>query len=193
MGAKQDPPILSFTSREVWEQWLGEQHATSSGLWLKIAKKESGIATVCYADTLEVAICYGWIDGQKGAFDGEYWLQRFTPRASRSKWSKVNREKAVALIEAGRMGPAGYREVERAKEDGRWDAAYDAQSSATVSDDLRRELEKNDRARDFFASLDSRNRYTILYRVQDAKKPEARARRTEKYVAMLSEQEKLYP
>ena len=189
----KDLPIVPFASRDAWEAWLEEHHAASDGLWLKIAKKGSGIETVSYAEALEVALCYGWIDGQKASFDQDYWLQRFTPRRPRSKWSKVNRQKATELIEAGRMKPAGLREVERAKADGRWEAAYDAQSTATVPADLSRALEKDDRAREFFAKLDSRNRYAILYRIQDAKRPETRARRIEKYVAMLSEQKKLYP
>src|SRR3712207_46084 len=193
MTTKPDLPIIPFASRDEWEAWLEVQHATSSGLWLKIAKKGSGLETVSYAEALESALCYGWIDGQKASFDDQYWLQRFTPRRARSKWSKVNRQKATELIERGELKPAGLREVERAKADGRWDAAYDAQSTATVPDDLRRELEKNEVAREFFATLYSRNRYAILYQIQDAKRPETRARRIAKYVAMLSEREKLYP
>ena len=162
-------------------------------MWLKIAKKGSGIETVSYAEALEAALCYGWIDGQKASFDENYWLQRFTPRKPKSKWSKVNRQKATELIERGQMKAAGLREVERAKVDGRWEAAYDAQSTATVPDDLRRELENNDKAREFFATLDSRNRYAILYQIQDAKRPEPRAGRIAKYVALLTEQKNLYP
>lgn len=193
MTIKPDMPMIPFASRGAWEAWLDEQHAASDGLWLKIAKKGSGIETVTFAEALDVALCYGWIDSQRGGFDERFFLQRFTPRRPRSKWSKVNRAKVTKLIEAGEMKPAGRREVERAKADGRWDAAYDAQSTATAPDDLCRELEKNDAAREFFATLDSRNRYAILYRIQDAKRPETRARRIEKYVAMLSEQKKLYP
>src|SRR5918992_4524259 len=192
MTAK-DLPIVPFASRDAWEAWLKEHHAASDGLWLKIAKKGSGIETVPYVEALEAALCYGWIDGQKASCGDHYWLQRFTPRRARSKWSKVNRQKATELIKRGKMKPAGLREVERAKADGRWDAAYDAQSTATVPDDLRRELEKNDKAREFFATLDSANRYAILYQIQDAKRPETRARRIAKYVAMLSEQKKIYP
>jgi uncharacterized protein YdeI (YjbR/CyaY-like superfamily) len=190
---KPNLPIISFASRGAWGSWLAKHHATSTGLWLKIAKKGSGIDTVSYAEALDVALCYGWIDGQKASCDDHYWLQRFTPRKPRSKWSKINRQKATELIEKGEMKPAGLREVERAKADGRWDAAYDAQSTATVPDDLRRELDKNEVAREFFATLDSRNRYAILYHIQDAKKPETRARRIEKYVAMLNERKKIYP
>ncbi len=193
MTARTDLPILPFATRGAWEAWLDEHHAASEGLWLKIAKKGSGIETVSYPEALEVALCYGWIDGQKASFDDRHWLQRFTPRRSRSKWSKVNRQKAAELIERGAMKPAGLREVERAKADGRWGAAYDAQSTATVPDDLRRELEKNDAAREFFQTLNSANRYAILYQIGDAKKPETRARRIEKFVAMLAERKKLYP
>jgi uncharacterized protein YdeI (YjbR/CyaY-like superfamily) len=193
MTAEPDLPIVPFASRDAWEAWLEEHHTTSDGLWLKIAKKGSGLEWVSFVEALEVALSYGWIDSQADSFDDQYWLQRFTPRRPRSKWSKRNREKATELLSRGVMKPAGLREVERAKGDGRWDAAYDAQSTATVPDDLRRELENNDKAREFFATLDSRNRYAILYQIQDAKRPETRARRIEKYVAMLSEQKKLYP
>src|ERR671917_198810 len=188
MTTKQDLPIIPFASRNAWEAWLEKHHATSDGLRLKIAKKGSGIETVSYAEALDAALCYGWIDGQKDRLDQRHWLQRFTPRRPRSKWSKVNRQKATELVEKGEMMPSGLREVERAKADGLWEAAYDAQSTATVPDDMRRELEKNRRALKFFSKLDSRNRYTILYQIQDAKKPETRARRIEKYVLMLAEQ-----
>jgi uncharacterized protein YdeI (YjbR/CyaY-like superfamily) len=193
MTAKPDLPIIAFASSNAWETWLEKHHATANGLWLKITKKGSGIDTVSYAEALDVALCYGWIDGQTASFDDRYWLQRFTPRRPRSKWSKLNREKATELIKRGEMKPAGLREVERATQDGRWDAAYDAQSTATVPDDLRREFDKNEVARKFFSTLDSRNRYAILYQIQDAKKPETRARRIEKYVAMLNEHKKIYP
>jgi uncharacterized protein YdeI (YjbR/CyaY-like superfamily) len=193
MTAKPDLPIIPFASRDAWEAWLAKHHADSSGLWLKIAKKGSSIETVSYAQALEVALCYGWIDGQKVSFDDHSWLQRFTPRRPRSKWSKFNPQKATELIEKGEMKPAGLREVVRARADGRWDAAYDAQSTATVPDDLRRELDKNDKTREFFATLDSTNRYANLYQIQDAKKSETRTRRIQKYVAMLNEHKKIYP
>lgn len=193
MTARLDLPIISFASRDGWLAWLDEHHATSSGLCLKFAKKGSGIDSVSPADAVEVALCYGWIDSQADKFDDDYWLLRFTPRRPKSKWSRVNRDKAESLIEKGEMRPGGLREVERAKSDGRWAAAYEAQSRATVPEDLRRELEKNEVARAFFDTLDSRNRYAILHRIQDAKKPETRARRIEKYVAMLSEEKKIYP
>jgi uncharacterized protein YdeI (YjbR/CyaY-like superfamily) len=192
MTTRADVPVIPFASRNAWAAWLEEQHATSDGLWLKIAKKGSGLETVTYAEAVEVALCYGWIDGQVRKFDEDYYLQRFTPRRARSKWSKINRQKAMELIERGEMKPAGLREVERAKADGRWDAAYDAPSTAQVPDDLLRELEKNEPAREFFEKLDARNRYAILYQIGDAKRPETRARRIEKYVAMLNEGKKIY-
>ena len=193
MTSKQDLPILPFPSRGAWEDWLAEQHATSRGVWLKIAKKDAGIETVTYAEALEVALCYGWIDGQARSHDESWYLQRFTPRRARSIWSKRNREFATAMIEAGEMEPAGLREVERAKADGRWDAAYDAPSTATVPDDLRAALDAQPAAAEFFAALDGRNRYAILHRVQTAKRAETRARRIEKFVAMLAAGEKIYP
>ena len=162
-------------------------------VWLKIAKKGSGLETVSYDQALEVALCYGWIDGQVRKFDEYYYLQRFTPRRPRSKWSKINRQKVTELIRRGEMKAAGLREVERAKADGRWDAAYDAPSTATVPEDLSRELQKNEKARKFFSELDGRNRYAILYQIQDAKRPETWARRIAKYVAMLAERKKPYP
>ena len=162
-------------------------------MWLKIAKKGSGIESVTYHQAVEVALCYGWIDGQVRKFDEHHYLQRFTPRRPRSRWSKVNREKVTKLIEGGEMKPAGLREVERARADGRLDAAYDSPSTATVPEDLRRELEKNEGARRFFSELDGRNRYAILYQIQEAKRPETRARRIARYVAMLAEREKPYP
>jgi uncharacterized protein YdeI (YjbR/CyaY-like superfamily) len=190
---KQDLPIIAFASPEEWEAWLAQQHASSSGLWLKMAKKATGIPSITYEQALDVALCYGWIDGQKDSFDEQYWLQRFTPRRPKSRWSKVNREKVTALLAGGRMKPAGLREVERAQSDGRWDAAYDRQSVATVPTDLQLALDQNDRAREFFATLNSANRYAILYRIAEAKTPETRARRIEKFVAMLNEGQKLHP
>jgi uncharacterized protein YdeI (YjbR/CyaY-like superfamily) len=193
MTSKQDLPIIAFASVNAWEVWLEEEHATSSGVWLKIAKKDTGIDSVTYAEALEVAICYGWIDGQKDKFDSHHWLQRFTPRRPKSKWSKINCEKAEQLIAQGRMQPAGLREVEQAKVDGRWDAAYDGQRSAVIPDDLRQALEENPRAAEFFATLNSANRYAILYRLQDARKPETRARRLEQFMSMLNQQAKIHP
>lgn len=185
-----DLPTLAFASRQEWEAWLDAEHERSDGVWLKLAKK--GVAGVAYPEAVEVALCYGWIDGQSRKLDDTHWLQRYTPRRRASRWSKINRDKAQALIDAGRMKPAGLREVERAQADGRWDAAYAGARTATVPDDLQRALDADPEARAFFATLDSANRYAILYRVQDAKRPETRARRIEKYVAMLHAHETLH-
>ena len=193
MDTQQGLPILPFASQEDWEKWLAEHHQTSTGLWLKIAKKDTGIDTVTYAEALDAALCHGWIDGQKGSFDDTFWLQKFTPRGPRSKWSKINREKALALIESGRMKPSGLAAVEQAQSDGRWEQAYDSQSKAPVPEDLQRELDRNPEAAAFFATLDSANRYAVLYRVQEAKKPETRARRIEKFIVMLNRGEKVHP
>jgi uncharacterized protein YdeI (YjbR/CyaY-like superfamily) len=190
---RDDLPVLGFTDQTAWQSWLAEHHADAPGAWLKIAKKGSAGTSVSYAEALEVAICYGWIDGQKGRLDDDYWLQRFTPRKSSSRWSKINVDQAAGLIEAGRMQPAGQREVERAQADGRWDAAYSGSRTMAVPDDLERELATNDEARAFFATLSSVNRYAILYRIGDAKRPETRARRIAKYVAMLTAHETIHP
>jgi uncharacterized protein YdeI (YjbR/CyaY-like superfamily) len=187
-------PILSFASREAWWEWLESEHETSSGIWMKIARKDAATATVTYAEALEVALCFGWIDGQKGKSDEPgHFLQRFTPRRARSRWSRINRDKATELLERGLMRPAGLREIERAKADGRWDAAYEGQRTATVPDDLARALDENPAARAEFDALNSVNRYAILYRVHDAKRPETRARRIAKFVAMLAEGGRLHP
>ena len=180
-------PVEAFASQGDWATWLEEHHATAPGVWLRFAKKASGIESVSYGEAVEVALCYGWIDGQMRRLDERFYLQRFTPRRRRSSWSKVNVEKATALIESGRMRPAGLAEVERAKADGRWAAAYEPPSRIAVPDDLERAFEANPKAREAFAALDSQNRYAILYRVHGAKRPETRARRIERFVAMLNE------
>jgi uncharacterized protein YdeI (YjbR/CyaY-like superfamily) len=192
MAADDAYPIVPFESVAAWEAWLEKHHAEAPGVWLKIAKKGSGVASVTHDEALDAAICQGWIDGQRKALDGTFFLQKFTRRRARSVWSKRNVEKVAKLIEAGRMRPAGLEQVELAKADGRWDAAYEGQRAATVPDDLRRELDRNRPAAEFFASLDSRNRYAILYRVQNAKRPETRARRIATFVQMLSRGEKIY-
>jgi uncharacterized protein YdeI (YjbR/CyaY-like superfamily) len=183
----------AFASAEEWEAWLRDHHDTVPGVWIRFAKKGSGVPTVTYLEALHAALCFGWIDGQARSLDDAAYVQRFTPRRARSIWSKRNRDFATALIEAGRMQPAGLREVERAKADGRWDAAYDAPSTATVPADLQRALDASPAAAEFFATLNSQNRYAILHRVQTAKRPETRARRIEKFVAMLEAGETLYP
>lgn len=187
-----DLPVLLFASKGELEAWLEENHADGEGLWLKIAKKGSGVESVDYAEALEVALCFGWIDSQKRALDEAFFLQRFTPRRPRGKWSQINRAKAEALIAAGTMRPAGLAEVEAAKADGRWEAAYQGQRTATVPDDLKDELDRNEAASEFFANLDSANRYAIIYRLQEAKKPETREKRLRKFVAMLERGEKIH-
>jgi uncharacterized protein YdeI (YjbR/CyaY-like superfamily) len=198
-GARQDGtptddlPVLSFADARAWSRWLASYHASSRGVWLQIAKKGSNSVSVTYAEALEVALIWGWIDGQKGKLDDAWWLQRFTPRGPQSIWSKTNREKAVALSEAGKMKPPGRAEVERAKRDGRWEAAYASQSRATVPPDLAKALAANARAARFFETLESHNRYAVLFRVHTAKKPETRAARIAKFVAMLERHERLHP
>ena len=189
-----DPlPVLAFESVPAWDAWLSAHHADSSGLWLKIAKKGSAGRSISYSDALDVALCHGWIDGQKGRHDDDYWLQRFTPRKPGGNWSKINTERAAALIASGQMRPAGLREVERAQADGRWDRAYQSQSRSTVPEDLARALAANPRASEFFATLDGTNRYAVLYRIASAKRPETRAKRIDTFVAMLSEHKKIHP
>jgi uncharacterized protein YdeI (YjbR/CyaY-like superfamily) len=189
-----DPlPVMSFESTDAWDAWLATHHAGSPGLWLKIAKKGAAGTTISYSDALDVALCHGWIDGQKGRYDDDYWLQRFTPRKPASKWSKINTERVAALTASGRMRPAGLREVERAQADGRWEQAYESQSRIAVPEDLARALAANERAREFFATLDGANRYAILYRIGTAKRPETRAKRVATFVAMLSEHKKIHP
>lgn len=185
-------PILPFASAVAWEAWLEEEHARAAGVWLRIAKKDSGIATVTYAEALDVALCFGWIDGQKRGFDATWFLQRFTPRTQRSRWSKINTEHVARLIAEGRMRPAGLAHVEAARADGRWEAAYASQANATVPPDLRAALDANPAAAARFATLSGANRYAILYRVQDAKRPETRARRIDRFVAMLARGETLH-
>lgn len=183
----------SFASALEWEAWLEQHHATSDGLWVAIAKKGAGIESVRYPEVLDSAICFGWIDARREGLDEQRFLQRFTPRRARSRWSRINREKAEALIASARMRPAGLQEVERARADGRWEAAYDGQRIARVPEDLARELEARPRAAAFFAELSSQNRYAILYRLQDARRPETRRRRLEKFVAMLEAGETIHP
>ena len=185
-------PIITFASAGEWEQWLEENASVSDGLWLKIAKKESGYASVNYHQALDVALCFGWIDGQKNKFDDAYFLQKFTPRRTKSPWSKINQDKVAVLIEQGKMREGGLKEIERAKADGRWAAAYESQSKMTVPDDLQAELDKNPAAQLFFDKLNSVNRYAILYRVTTAKKVETRQSRIEKFITMLNEGKKIY-
>ena len=189
---KDGKPVLSFVSQDGWEAWLDAEHATSDGVWVKFAKKGSGVETVVYAEALEVALCYGWIDSQVMSLDERFYLQKFTPRRSRSKWSRINREKIEQLTNAGRMKPAGLEQVGLAKADGRWDAAYASPSTIEVPEDLQKALDANPKAAEFFATLPGSNRYAVLYQLEDAKKPETRARRLEKFMGMLERGEKVY-
>lgn len=187
-----DYPELEFASQGDWEAWLDANHAAAEGVVLRFARKGSGIATASYEEVLDVALRYGWIDGQVRRGDATHYLQRWTPRRARSRWSKRNRAKAEALIAGGAMRPAGLAEIERARADGRWDAAYDGPASATVPEDLAGALDAKPGARAFFDALDAHNRYAILHRIQDASKPETRARRIEKFAAMCAAGERIY-
>ena len=184
--------IHLFADPGAFETWLEENHDSSAGLWLKVAKKGTGKRSVTYPEALELALCFGWIDSQKRGFDEEYFLQRFTPRRPRGRWSQINREKAETLIAAERMRPAGLAEVEAAEADGRWEAAYGGERTAEVPDDLQRVLDASPAAAEFFAGLDSANRYAVIYRLNDAKKPETRERRLRKFIAMLERGEKIH-
>lgn len=190
---------MAFPKAAAWHAWLAEHHASASGLWLKIGKAAasegapSSEGTLSYAEALDEALCFGWIDAQKRGLDDDYWLQRFTPRKRGSRWSKINTQKAEALIAAGRMHPAGLAEVESARADGRWAAAYAGSRSITVPDDLAAALAANPVAAEFFATLKSNNRYAILYRITTVKRPETRARKIAQYVQMLAEHKTLHP
>lgn len=203
-------PILEFNTDRHWEAWLARNHDASKGIWLRISRKapdgsakaakvekpsgrSSETAPLSYPAAVLTALCHGWIDGQKAAGDATAWLQKFTPRGHRSVWSKLNRERVAALAEAGRMRPAGEAAVERAKRGGQWDAAYDTPKTATISLEFQAELDKSKAAAEFFATLNSANRYAILWRIQTAKKPETKALRIKTIVAMLKRKEKLYP
>jgi uncharacterized protein YdeI (YjbR/CyaY-like superfamily) len=186
-------PILPFASKKKWEAWLARQHEKSSGVWLQLAKKDAGIPSVTYEEALEVALCYGWIDGQKKGFDDKYWLQKFTPRGPKSIWSKINTEKAERLIASGEMKPAGLRVIAAARQDGRWEAAYASQKNSSVPEDFQAALDRNMKAKAFFSTLKSAERYSILFRIHNARKPETRARRIQQFVEMLERNEKVHP
>jgi len=188
-----DVPVKIFKSYADWEAWLAKHHASSHGLWLKVAKKGSGQKSVTYDEAVEAALCYGWIDGQKKPFDDRFWLQKFTPRGPKSIWAKRNRQKAEKLMESNRMTLAGEKAIEAARRDGRWAAAYDSPRSAEVPADLQKQLNHNPKAKAFFASLDGANRYAILFRIQTAKKETTRAKRILQFVRMLENGERLHP
>ena len=185
-------PILAFADAAAWEVWLAAQPRSAPGVWLKLAKASAGVASVSKAEAIDGALCHGWIDGQLNPYDENWWLIRFTPRKARSKWSEKNRIRAGELVGAGRVAAAGLAEIEAAKSDGRWDAAYAPQSTVTMPDDLAAALKAEPDARAFFDSLESANRYAILYRVHEAKKPETRAARIAKFVGMCARGERVH-
>ncbi len=186
-----DYPIRPFASKKKWQDWLAKQHDKSTGVWLKLAKRDSGIDSVTYDEALDVALCYGWIDGQKKGFDDKYWLQKFTPRAKKSIWSKINTEKVEKLIASGEMKPAGLKAIEAAKQDGRWQAAYASQKNMIIPEDFQVALDQNKKAKAAFAKLKSAERYSFLFRIHNAKKPETRAKSIQKFVKMLEQGETL--
>jgi len=186
------PDVKPFKSAQAFEAWLSKHHASSDGLWLKIAKKGVGVPSVTYLEAVEIALCWGWIDGQKKGFDDQHFLQRFTPRRPRSVWSKTNVTKVAALIEAGRMQPAGQAQVDAAKANGRWERAYDGARTATVPEDLQAALAQCPPAQAFFATINASNRYAVLWRVQTAVRPQTRAARIAQLVEMLARGEVLH-
>lgn len=193
MPAKPALPEMQFADAAAWTKWLEREHGKSAGVWMRIAKKGAAESSVQYPEALNVALCFGWIDGQKKGIDEHYWVQKFTPRAARSIWSKINREKVEALTAAGQMREAGQREIDRAKADGRWDAAYDSASKAEIPPDLQAALDASPTAKAFYATLNATNRYAILFRTQTAKKAETRAKRIAQFVQMLERGEKIHP
>jgi len=190
---RPDPlPIRRFPSEHDWAAWLERNHGRSRGLWLQIAKKGAKVSSVSYPEALDVALCYGWIDGQKRPQSDTFWLQKFGPRTKTGLWSRINREKALALVAAGRMRPPGMAQIQRAKADGRWKGAYDSPRASKVPEDLERALKRNAKARRFFETLDRANRYAILFRLQTAKKAETRARRLADFLKMLEGGRKIH-
>lgn len=188
-----DLPIMTFADQQSMERWLDDHGDTSPGIRLQIAKKNSDIVTVSYSEALEVALCYGWVDSQKEAFDEDTWLQRFTPRGARSIWSKVNKDKAEQLIKDGRMKPAGYKAIEEAKKNGNWDKAYESQSVASLPEDFAAELARNAKAKAFYDTMGRQNKYAIVFRIHNAKKQETREKRIRQFIQMLEKGEKIYP
>jgi uncharacterized protein YdeI (YjbR/CyaY-like superfamily) len=186
-------PIRLFKSKQDWATWLEKNHRKGTGVWLRLAKKGSRLGSVSYKEALEVALCCGWIDGQKRPEDEQTWLQKFVARSSKSVWSKINREKALALIASGEMKAAGLEAIESAKENGRWKTAYDSPSQAIVPSDFQAALDANPRAAAFFKTLDRANRYAVLWRIQTVKKAETRIRKIEQFIAMLERGERIHP
>ena len=189
---KNSEPIHSFSTQGAWTTWLEKNHRKSSGLWLRLAKKGSDVKSVTYGEALEAALCYGWIDGQKRGENEQAWLQRFLPRTARSIWSKINREKAMALVASGRMKTAGHAAIDAAKKNGTWYAAYDSPKSANVPEDFQAALDRSRRAAEFFRQLDGANRYAILFRIQTVKKAETRQRKIREFITMLEKRQRIH-
>jgi uncharacterized protein YdeI (YjbR/CyaY-like superfamily) len=187
-----EPEIIQFNSKQDWTLWLESNYDKSQGIWLRIGKNNAGIITITYPEAQETALCFGWIDAIKKSFDEKTWIQRFTPRKPGSKWSSINKEKAIRLIDSGQMHPAGIAAVNAARENGNWDRAYEPQSSIKIPDDFMAELRKNKVADTFFKTLDSRNRYAILHRIHSAVKVETRQKRISKFIDMLEANQKIY-
>jgi uncharacterized protein YdeI (YjbR/CyaY-like superfamily) len=190
---KAKDSVKLFEDHSAWKAWLRKHHRKANGIWLRLAKKGSGVHSVSYSEALESALCYGWIDGLKKPENDKTWLQRFVPRSDKSIWSRINREKAEALIKNGRMTPAGREAIERAKANGRWAGAYDSPSRSTVPEDFKSALDANTRANSFFQTLDRANRYAILFRIQTVKKAETRERKIKEFITMLERKEKIHP
>jgi uncharacterized protein YdeI (YjbR/CyaY-like superfamily) len=186
-------PVMHFQTCSEWDDWLAENHQNDSGIWVKIAKKGRAVKTPTYAELLDVALCYGWIDGQKYKLDDDFYLQKFTPRRKNSIWSKINTEKAEKLMAAGRMQPAGLAEIEQAKRDGRWAAAYHPQSTMPIPEELKAALDANPKAKAFFDTLNKTNRFAFCMRVQSARKPETRQKRVAEFIKMLENEIPFYP
>ena len=185
-------PIRAFKDAEALDAWLAKDQNAAAGIWIRLAKKGSGIKSITYPEAVEIALCHGWIDSQMRPESATAYLQRFTPRRPTSIWSKINREKALALIASGRMRPGGFAEIERAKQDGRWEAAYDSARTITVPADFESELETHPRAKAFFKTISGANRYAFLWRLQTAKKPETRAKRMRSFIEMLERGETIH-
>ncbi|HEX6416151.1 MAG TPA: YdeI/OmpD-associated family protein [Candidatus Saccharimonadales bacterium] len=188
----EDRPVITFSDADEWRKWLESNHESAAGVWIKIAKKATGIPTVTHEQALDDALCFGWIDGQRRSYNEQYFIQKFTPRTKRSIWSKRNQEFVARLIKEGRMRPAGQREIDVAKADGRWERAYDSPKNMKVPDDFLVELKKNKKAEQFFGTLNKTNTFSIAFQLATAKRPETRIRRMEKIIAMLEREEKLY-
>lgn len=191
-SVRAEDPTRAFKDAKAWESWLAKNHAAANGIWMRLAKKASGTKSISYPEAVEVALCYGWIDGLKRPESATTWLQRFTPRRPRSIWSQINRGKALSLIASGQMKPAGLDQIERARRDGRWDVAYQSPKSATMPPDFQKELNRHPKAKAFFKTLSRTNSYAIMWRIQTAKKPETRERRIRTFIEMLEKGETIH-